>query len=490
MLAGFCTDVFLMGMAGFASAQTCTVDWNDVHQRIDGFGASSAFSGRTWSLATATTFFSTNSGLGLSLLRNQIQPGGFASSSELSLMTNVGQFGVKVWSTPWTPQASFKDNNNTVGGNFLSASNQAYAAQLAGYVANLKNNYGLNLYAISIQNEPDANVSYVSCHWTSSQLHSFVTNFYQALVSSNVASTKIMLPESENWTDPQGLASATMNDPNAAADVGILANHNYVANNLVGDTNPPAVVPNYGKPLWETEVATLGGTFDPGISNAMYWAQRIHLFLTIPQVNAWHYWWLITGNGDNAGLMGHDSTGDLPSKRMYVVGQYSRFVRPGFYRIGAANTGNALVTAYQETNSGSFAIVALNTNASTDINQTFTLKNFATATVTPWITSSTFSLSNQPVVSVNGSSFSYTLPAMSVVTFTGQYAPVLSALVQNQNLLLFWPTNASSFHLVSSSNLGNPGWLPVPGTPAPAGGQLVVTNGMTNGVSYFRLTKP
>src|SRR5215831_12035423 len=91
-LTGFCTAVLLMSVARPAFAQTCTVDWNDVHQRIDGFGASCAFSGRTWSLATATTFFSTNSGLGLSLLRNQIQPGGFASDSELSLMTKVGAF--------------------------------------------------------------------------------------------------------------------------------------------------------------------------------------------------------------------------------------------------------------------------------------------------------------------------------------------------------------------------------------------------------------
>jgi hypothetical protein len=66
-LAKFYAAILLVGMATLGLGQTCTVDWNDVHQRIDGFGASSAFSGRTWSLATATTFFSTNSGLGLSL---------------------------------------------------------------------------------------------------------------------------------------------------------------------------------------------------------------------------------------------------------------------------------------------------------------------------------------------------------------------------------------------------------------------------------------
>src|SRR5579863_2377474 len=97
--------------------------------------------------------------------------------------------GARVWSTPWTPQASFKDNTNTIGGNFLSASNQAYANQLAGYVAKLTNS-GIHLYALSIQNEPDANVTYVSCHWSPQQFHDFVPYLHQALAASNVASTK------------------------------------------------------------------------------------------------------------------------------------------------------------------------------------------------------------------------------------------------------------------------------------------------------------
>jgi O-glycosyl hydrolase len=40
--------------------------------------------------------------------------------------------------------------------------------------------------------------------------------------------------------------------------------------------------------------------------------------------------------------------------------------------------------------------------------------------VTPWITSSSLSLSAQPAVVVTNGSFSYTLPPLSVVTFAGQ----------------------------------------------------------------------
>ena len=44
---------------GVGSASTnCVVDWNDVHQRIDGFGASSAW-GSTWTTTQADLFFST-----------------------------------------------------------------------------------------------------------------------------------------------------------------------------------------------------------------------------------------------------------------------------------------------------------------------------------------------------------------------------------------------------------------------------------------------
>ena len=39
-----------------------TVDWNNVHQRIDGFGASSAYNG-TWSTAEADLLFSTNNNI-------------------------------------------------------------------------------------------------------------------------------------------------------------------------------------------------------------------------------------------------------------------------------------------------------------------------------------------------------------------------------------------------------------------------------------------
>ena len=366
----------------------------------------------------ANAFFSTNTGIGLSLLRNRVAPDGSAAANEIGLMMKAQALGAKVWSTPWSPPAAFKNSGSVNGGNYKGgmATNQAYADQLAAYVLNMKTNYGINIYAISVQNEPNVNTTnYESCVWTATKIHNFVPYLYEALSNDGVSTTKIMIPEDSNWQSTN-LYTTTLDDSNTAAEVGIIANHNYLTNNVVGDQTAPAVLPAYGKALWETEVSTLSDTPDGSITNAVYWAGRIHLFLTVPQVNAWHYWWLISYD-DNAGL---EIQGGIPTKRMYVLGQYSRFVRPGYYRIDVTNdTSLTLISAYNDTNSGNFAVVAINPTSSV-VTQMFNLKNFpAVSPVTPWITSASLSLASQSAVTVANGSFTYPLPATSVVTFVG-----------------------------------------------------------------------
>jgi len=470
------------------AAPQCVVDWKDVHQLIDGFGASSAFLPATWTSAQADMFFSTNTGMGLSLLRAQIQPGGFTRANEIALMRLAQARGARVWSTPWTPQASFKDNNSTNGGNFVSANNQAYANQLAGYVAQLAAS-GIKLCALSIQNEPDANVSYVSCHWSPQQFHDFIPYLYNALAASNVSSTKIMLPESQSWYGTN-LYRTAMNDPAVAALVGILGNHNYDGSDFNhGATAAPNAPQSYGKPFWQTEVCT-GNTFDGSITNAIYWAGRIHLFMTVAQANAWHYWWLIPWGGtDNQGLT--DASGN-PAKRLYAVGQFSRFVRPSYRRIGANTTQSAaLISAYKDSASPSFAIVAVNPGNSA-ISQSFSLTNCVVNSVTPWVTSSSSSLAKQSNVAVTNSTFAYTLPAMSVVTFAGQAtAPLLSIQLTHTNILLLsWPATWAGYMLQQNPALGTSNWLNVGNPVTTVNGHNEVLLTPTGRENAYRLKSP
>jgi glucuronoarabinoxylan endo-1,4-beta-xylanase len=471
----------------------CTVNWSDVRQRIDGFGASSAFRGTGFSTAQADMLFSTNTGIGLSLLRNQVQAGGLASSAEIGIMQQAIARGARVWSAPWSPQSSFKTPQIANGGNFDSANNQAYASQLANYVVTMKNQ-GINIYALSVQNEPDiTNSTYATCWWTAQQISNFVPVLYGALVSSDVASTRIMIAESFQWQNHTALYTTAMNDTNIAAMVGIIANHNYDGIPPDPPTGTPAAIQNYGKALWETEVAVLdpsGGT-DSSIHNGIYWAGRIHSFMTVAQANAWHYWWLIYGNSTpNQGLT--DISSGVLAKRGYVLGNYSRFVRPNFYRMGVVtNAGGAMVSAYRDTNSSAFAIVAINSNQTNAINQTFNLSNFTANSLVPWITSSTLSLSSRPVVTVSNSSFFYQLPPLSVVTFVGQASPpTLTGSRQGDSLVLSWPTNANGFGLEYSTDVTGETWTPFPAMPTVLGNNFTVSSGVSNDAGFFRLHKP
>jgi glucuronoarabinoxylan endo-1,4-beta-xylanase len=386
----------------------CVVNWNDMRQRIDGFGASSAWMSGSLPTANADLLFSTNNGAGLSLLRTRIAPDG--TSWETSIAQQAQARGAKIWSTPWSPPAIYKNTNSVYGGSFVSsvANYQGYAAQLANYVASMTN-AGISLFAVSVQNEPDySTTNYESCLWTALQIHDFVPYLSTALSNNNVASTRIMIAEDMNWK--WDLAATAMND-NVSNLVGVLAAHNY------GSSAAP--VTQFGNPcpktLWETE-HYFGA--DDSIVNGVALAQEIHSFMTVAGANAYHYWWL-KGSGTGS-LVGNSWT--TPAKRIFVMGNYSRFVRPGYYRIGVSNNAFTSISAYKDTNSGSFAIVAINYSSAT-ATQIFNLASFTASSVTPWITSSNLSLASQSAVGVTNSAFTYALPALSVVTFVGQQQP-------------------------------------------------------------------
>jgi O-glycosyl hydrolase len=108
-----------------------------------------------------------------------------------------------------------------------------------------------------------------------------------------------------------------------------------------------------------------------------------------------------------------------PAKRFYAMGNWSKFVRPGWVMIGTtANPASGVyVTAFRSASTNSFAIVAINNNSSS-VDMTFSLSGFPSiSSVTPTVTSAADNLADQPTVPASSSSFSYPLPAQSVVTF-------------------------------------------------------------------------
>jgi glucuronoarabinoxylan endo-1,4-beta-xylanase len=441
--------MFLLLSSGSVQAQTTTVNWLTTYQTIEGFGVSDHQNGQpALSSAQSTFLFSPTNGIGLSLLRVGTTENGSCSSISLACAQNPDNGaggntsdaqacianGCRVWATSWTPPASMKSNNSTVctdnGGNgtLLAASYGAFATYLSNYIASMKTYYSIPLYAISVQNEPDGCSAWDGAVMSAAEFDTFIkTNLGPTLAANGQTSTLIMMPETSYYSQMSGHAGTCMSDSSCAAYVGINAFHEY--DNPSSPSNPYA---SQNKQYWETEVSSTTGSFDTSITDALTWAHDIHL-LMINNANAWHWWntQQVATTG-NYGLYGPDNT--TIAKRAYAIGNWSKFVRPGWIRIEATPNPqtDVYVTAFKDGAGNSFAIVVANTGTGA-VTQTFSLSGFPSspASVTPTITDGSLNLAQQSSVGVSGSSFSYTLPTQSVTTFVGVVgdtdpAPVVS----------------------------------------------------------------
>ena len=240
-----------------------------------------------------------------------------------------------------------------------------------------------------------------------------------------------MLPETSSWDFSR--ADATLTDPETASVVSIVAAHVY-------DGYPSGVyqlAKETGKAVWQTEICDFPGapgwwgSYDPGIHSALSYARMIHDFFTIAEANAWHYFTVNEGNStlDNSGLYGDgqsDSNGrvipgsEQLAKRAFAIGNFSKFIRPGWVRIGvsADPSLNLSISAYKNPDTGEFAIVVVNWSRDNP-SVTFTMNGFAASSVRRFVTSSELDLEELSPIPISGTDFSATLAQMSVTTFVG-----------------------------------------------------------------------
>ncbi len=417
---------------------TIVLNANDLQQRIDGFGASSAWLGgavRQYPTGQQNQIldllFSPTTGAGLSLLRQRIpydlepSPGRFDFSGDddiLWLSKQAAQRGMtQVWSTPWSPPAWMKTNGDVNnGGELAPAHYQDYADYLAAYVRHEQAVLGSVFGAISLQNEPDFNASYESCLWSGAQFHDFLKGYLIPTFRRDQISTSLILPENSQWSDEK--ASETLKDPYTAGYVGVVATHVYG-----GTIAPFADARAAGKPVWETEVSNLGGD-DSSMADGLTWAVNIHQCLTIANASAWHYWWLWTtpgaGQGSGQGVMNlnTDNMTYTVNKRLWTIGNFSRFVRPGFQRLTLSSDqpeSNIYASAFRDPLTGKIAIVVIN-NTDAPANITVKTPVFSLANVTPYRTSATENLAPLSPIAVAGGQFITPTPPRSVTTYIGR----------------------------------------------------------------------
>ncbi len=397
---------------GTAQSEDITIDPGTVHQRIAGFGASSAwaFTYRDAVNDPQTLFGTTGSSAGLSLFRVRIQPNppGTTSNGEVAMALTAQSMGVTVWATPWTPAAADKSNDSPIQGTLTDPS--TWANTLADYVATMRN-AGINLYAISSQNEPDAMVNYESCVYTGPTLATFVgSSLGPALAGTGV---KLMTPETEDWNAFDDFFAANLGNAAAWAATDIFAVHEYGGS----PADYPAIAAA-GKEFWETEYYPMDAE-DATIADGLEVAGEIAQALTVANVNAWHYWWFYPGGpGDNQALWDDGINGW--AKRLYVMGNFSRWARPNDHRIDVAGNPPILpMVAFVSATTGMVSIVVINPGPLNATLPFFVVGNNWPSSVTPWVTSATQSLEPGTPVPLAAGRFTATFPPQSVTTLVG-----------------------------------------------------------------------
>jgi glucuronoarabinoxylan endo-1,4-beta-xylanase len=225
------------------------------------------------------------------------------------------------------------------------------------------------------------------------------------------------------WTDGEKYGAAILADPAAAAAVDILATHDYYATDPAKAFHPVAPPAGVSTPIWETEVSGVMLTSQAGpssdIANGVAVAQWIYNALVTGGASAWHYWWLVSNNDDNEGLLLVDGG---TTKRLRTVGNFSKFVRPGYQRIdvsGAVPSG-VQVVAFTNPSDGTIVVVAINTNSSATPLPLAIAGTKTPAQLTPWVTSANSDLAQQTAVSLPSGSATLSLAAQSVTTFVGK----------------------------------------------------------------------
>jgi O-glycosyl hydrolase len=360
-------------------------------QRIDGFGASGAwwpndlarFPPRVQRRVDDMLF--SRRGIALSGYRYNIGGGGIGvhtparapkeentDTAGRTFLRAADQKGVPVL-TGFVNSAppQFTTNGQSCGGSLKPGSEAAYARYLATIVKRLHDRDHITLKYVSPMNEPDN--SFGDCGQEGMQVPveqraSVVQALgqelarrapYTRVIADETTADAILVNEAPQW----------LTVPGTARYLAAIAHHTYDFPNDGLRAPLVELADRFRKPMWMTEICcykgsggvatSFGAQYDPTMTQGLWLADQIYDDLTVARDTAW-YWWTalssaigcdpkadpscvtrVNGEGFNDGLLYYDQnfSGDgnvdiYTTKRFFVLGQFSRYVRPGAVRHG------------------------------------------------------------------------------------------------------------------------------------------------------------
>jgi glucuronoarabinoxylan endo-1,4-beta-xylanase len=393
------------------------INTNITHQVIDGFGFFGARS--VWWDGNRDNLFSEEwarmiiEDLGVTIWRNEYYPPQTSLSPQDAdwekqrpvvegLARTAENAGVdlkmifSVWSPPEIMKVSISDDGNHLpgsggknrlieephpggtkwGGTLSPDMYDDFGNWLADGIG-LYKDLGVDIYAISPQNEPLFEQFYNSCYyrvdWYAEMLENAMPVVRKRYPDINIFGSENMLGM-EGGADRQWFYhTELMRHQEALKQLDIWAVHGYVDG--INPTESSTAAQNWrnhyrefaettGKPVWMTETSGYHDHWltQSGRAGALDLGLAIHAALHYGNVSAWLWWQGSDANAINEYNLMQTETN--PGKRYYVSKQFYRYIRPGAERVDVEYNDNngVFATAFVHREMDTFTIVAVNTN--------------------------------------------------------------------------------------------------------------------------------
>jgi len=385
-----------------ARAQDVTIDLEDTKQMVQGFGGINhpVWAGDLTAAQRETAFGNGPGQLGFTVLRIFISENQNDWQREVATAQRAQELGLLIFASPWNPPSSMATTIN--GQKHVNPQMYGdYAAHLTAFYDFMQEN-GVDLYAVSVQNEPDYANEWT--WWSADEIVTFLRDYGGDLPF------RVMAPESFQYR--KAMSDPILNDPAALQNMDILGAHLY--GTQVRDFPYPLFKEKgAGKELWMTEVYYPNSDDNSADRwpEALGVAWHVHSAMVEAEFQA-YVWWYIRRQ---YGPMKEDGT---ISKRGYSMAHFSKFVRRGFYRVEATKNpkNEVFVSAYK----GDSDVVAVIVNRNTSSQSlSFSIPGTTITSYAKYTTSGSKNLSEEGAVEAANGTFTVTLDAESVTTLHG-----------------------------------------------------------------------
>ena len=275
---------------------------------------------------------------------------------------------LRLLASPWSPPAWMKTNNRMDdGGSLRGEYAPAWANYFVKFVQQMKTEEKLNVWALTVQNEPQAKQTWESCLYTPEQERDFVKNHLgPALAKAGLSGVKL-LGLDHNRDLIEGFAAADLGDPEAAKYFWGLGLHWYVSEDFAASSRVHERFPD--KAILFTEGCVESGKLVGQWSNGERYAHNMIGDFT-NWVCGFIDWNIVldqrggpnhVGNFCDAPVVVNTETKEVSyGSSFYYIGHFSKFVQPGAHRIGSSGGPAGLESVAFANPDGSLVAVVLN----------------------------------------------------------------------------------------------------------------------------------